>query len=74
VRYRPDRVPTDVLLLAGCALGSPDLRSWCFDGAAANAVYDTSQATEADALCDALSGLDRTRCESARDRVLLTAG
>ncbi|HUG84979.1 MAG TPA: copper resistance CopC family protein, partial [Euzebya sp.] len=59
-------------ILTGCREGRPSMQSWCFDGAAANAVYDTSGTAEADALCAALSGLDQQRCEAARDRVAAT--
>jgi hypothetical protein len=62
------------VVLAECALGQPELRGACVAGAAANAVYETAGTAAADALCAAVTGPDRARCEAGRDQVSASLG
>jgi methionine-rich copper-binding protein CopC/putative copper export protein len=55
-----------------CEQGSPDLVPWCYDGAAANAVYDLARGDAADPLCALLDGPRRDACLAAAQQAART--
>ena len=55
-----------------CSMGSADAAHWCIDGAASNAVYETSARESADALCAAVQEDWTAACEASRDQALST--
>ncbi len=55
-----------------CSMGSADAAHWCIEGAASNAVYETSARESADALCAAVQPDWTGPCEATRDQALAT--
>ncbi|MGI9016972.1 MAG: copper resistance protein CopC [Euzebya sp.] len=55
-----------------CNLGSADLRRWCIDGAASNAVYQSAGTEQADQLCQIVVADLQQACRDARDQAATT--
>ena len=59
-------------VISHCDMCQPALRSYCYVGAALNAVYNDHATANATKLCDAVDPQYRAACTTARDQAAST--